>query len=185
MATTVEKGKSPKETPPFSPDQRRQEVLRNLLSGDAERATPETVEQLLALSEQNEKKVIDSVTAAATETLQNNAAATGTIDMLDPEGASKRQRDIESMTVTAKKEIAAALATETIEKVKTTDIHEALLNATNNPSEENIERLRALRGELKEEQRLMDDTEDQEMLESFIQPIEKLLEKITQQENAS
>lgn len=189
-ATQIEKKRAQQEAATPSPEQRTNTVLRELMSTGADPATPETVEELLdASGGEDEQWIYDGIAAEAEHTLHEIKISAAPADVLDPEGATQRQRDVEAMTTAAHKEIANALATETAERVTAADVHEAIVDATNDPSAENLDRLQTLRTSLTsemEEEEKNGDTEQREMLASLVKPIDAILaNKSTESNNAS
>ncbi len=91
-----------------SSERQPQDVIDSFFSPNADSATPETVEQLLEMSEGNDSWIMDAVTAAAENTINEIARdAKQRVDTLDPDGAAEQHRSIDALTDAVVAELSA------------------------------------------------------------------------------
>lgn len=188
MATPkTEKLQTTPETASSMSDQEFNRSLDAMLSEDAEQATPETVEQLLGLnaSERDEQEICDMIAAAAEDALLDIKISAAPADVLDPEGASARQRNIETTTAVARNEIASVLTKEYVHFGTASSAQEALTVVKKDPNADNLAKLRTQRDAIAQElantvtvakeQESPDDTANREMLEPLLRSIDATL----------
>lgn len=182
--TEIEKNQS--ETKPTTSPDRPREIIANLMNVDAKSATPETVEELLKLSDNNEQWIIDMVNMAAEDAMKDIRLSAGGVDVLDPEGTAARHEELDRVTQATLAELRGLPPeTKVTLPLTATEVRDAIAAAKTQPTAEHISRLSTMRDLIDDEIETTVDATDRSLLKEDLRaPISKTLANIPRAEEA-